>query len=120
MARDADIRSWSEHQAALLRRVTGGEALSEAPYWSNIIEEVESVSRIETRACRSHLFQALLHDLKAEGWPLSRDEPHWRAEALNQRREAREAFSPLMRQPFDIATRCAACPTRSTERPRCH
>ena len=99
---DADILSWSEHQAALLRRVADGEAVNEAPDWTNIIEEVETVGRHELRACRSHLFQALLHDVKAEAWPLSRDVSHWRGEALQQRWQARDAFSPSMRQHIDI------------------
>ena len=33
--------------------------------------------------------QALLHDLKAEAWPLSRAVPHWRAEARGHRDDAR-------------------------------
>ena len=37
----------------------------------------------------SHIVQALLHDLKAEAWPLSRDVDHWRA-------EARGCFAPSM------------------------
>jgi Domain of unknown function DUF29 len=71
--------------------------------WPNVAEEIEAVGRTERRACESHLVQALLHDLKAEAWPLARDAPHWRAEARHQRGEAREAFSPSMRQRIDIA-----------------
>jgi hypothetical protein len=32
--------------------------------------------------------------LKAEGWPLSRDAPGWRADAIDFRRQARDAFTP--------------------------
>jgi hypothetical protein len=42
--------------------------------------------------------QALLHDLKAETWPTSRDAPHWRAEARRHRDEARERYTPSMAQ----------------------
>jgi len=42
--------------------------------------------------------QALLHDLKAEAWPLSREVPHWRAEARGQRDDARAAFTRSMAQ----------------------
>jgi hypothetical protein len=42
----------------------------------NIIEEVADAGRNTGRACRSHLLQALLHDLNATAWPLSRDVPH--------------------------------------------
>jgi len=53
--------------------------------WENVAEEIVDVGRSELRAVASHLMQALLHDLKAEAWPLSRDAPHWRAEARGQR-----------------------------------
>ena len=66
---DADILSWSEHQAALLRRVAGGHIPNEAPDWTNIIEEVESVGREQLHAVRSLIVMALLHDLKAAAWP---------------------------------------------------
>lgn len=101
---DADILLWSEHQAELLRRRAAGELVNEAELdWSNIAEEIESVGRSELRAVESHLVQALLHDLKAEAWPLSRDVPHWRAEARGQRADARRAFAPSMRPKIDVA-----------------
>jgi hypothetical protein len=101
---DTDILTWSERQAELLRRRAAGELVNDAEIdWPNVAEEIEAVGRTERRACESHLVQALLHDLKAEAWPLARDAPHWRAEARHQRGEAREAFSPSMRQRIDIA-----------------
>jgi hypothetical protein len=100
---EADILAWSEHQARLLREVAAGQRPNEAPDWTNIIEEVESVGRHELREVRSLLVQALLHDLKAEAWPLSRDVPHWRAEARGFRRDAAFAFAPSMRQRIDLA-----------------
>ena len=101
---ELDILEWSERQAALLRRRAAGELVNEAELdWSNIAEEIESVGRSELHAVESHLIQALLHDLKAEAWPLSRDVPHWRAEARGHRADARRAFAPSMRQKIDIA-----------------
>jgi Domain of unknown function DUF29 len=101
---DTDILIWSERQAELLRRRAAGELVNDAEIdWPNVAEEIEAVGRTERRACESHLVQALLHDLKAEAWPLARDAPHWRAEARHQRGEAREAFSPSMRKRIDIA-----------------
>ena len=76
---DDDIVLWSERQAALLRRVAAGERVNNEVDWGNVAEEIEAVGRTERRACESHLVQALLHDLKAEAWPLSREVPHWRA-----------------------------------------
>jgi hypothetical protein len=99
---DTDILSWSERQAELLRRVAAGEPVNEAPDWPNIAEEIEDVGRSELRSCRSLLRQALRHMLKAEAWPLSRDAPIWRADAIDFRRQARDAFTPSMRQKIDV------------------
>ena len=74
---DDDILLWSERQAELLRRMAAGERVNNQVDWENVAEEIESVGRTERRACESHLVQALLHDLKAEAWPLARD-AHWR------------------------------------------
>ena len=101
---DTDILEWSEHQGALLRRLANSELVNSAELdWPNIAEEIESVGRSQLSAVRSHLVQSLAHDLKAEAWPLSRDVPHWRAEARRQRFEAAEAFAPSMRQRLDLA-----------------
>ncbi len=100
---DADILEWSEHQARLLRQHAAGEAGNEAPDWANIIEEVESVGRSQLSAVKSLLRQALLHDLKCEAWPLSREVPHWRSEARRFRADAADSFSPSMRQRIDVA-----------------
>jgi uncharacterized protein DUF29 len=100
---DTDILTWSERQTALLRRVVAGEPINEAPDWLNIIEEVADVGRNSLRACRSLLLHALLHDLKAEAWPLSRDVAHWRSEARVARINAADAYAPSMRQRIDVA-----------------
>jgi hypothetical protein len=100
---DTDIPTWSERQAALLRRVAAGERVNDQVDWENVAEEVESVGRSEVSAVESPLTMALLHDLKAEAWPLSRDVPHWRAEARLFRRQARRKFTESMRQKLDLA-----------------
>jgi hypothetical protein len=53
---DTDILEWSDHQAALLRRVAAGERVNEVD-WPNIIEEVESVGREQLHAVESLLVQ---------------------------------------------------------------
>ena len=99
-----DILLWSERQADLLRRRAAGELVNDAALdWSNIAEEIEDVGRSEFRSCRSLLRQALRHMLKAEAWPLSRDAPTWRADAVDFRRQARDAFAPSMRHKIDLA-----------------
>jgi hypothetical protein len=101
---DTDILLWSEQQADLLRRLAAGERINDSAIdWPNIAEEIEDVGRSERNSVESHLVQALLHDLKAEAWPLSRDVPHWRAEARGHRDDARRRFSPSMAQRIDVA-----------------
>ena len=101
---DADILIWSERQAELLRRRAAGELVNEAELdWSNLAEEIEDVGSNRLDAVASLLTQALRHMLKAEAWPLSRDEPIWRADAIDFRRQARRRFVPSMRQKIDLA-----------------
>ena len=101
-AYDEDVLEWSEHQARLLRQHAVGLGTNETPDWDNIIEEVESVGRGQLSAVRSLLVQALLHDLKCQAWPSSREVPHWRAEARGFRGDAAEAFTPSSRPRIDI------------------
>lgn len=101
---DADILDWSEHQATLLRRIAAGERINNQVDWENVIDEIESVGRSQLHAVRSHLVQAILHDLKALAWPNARDVEHWRSEAIRHRQDALDAFAPSMRQHIDLAT----------------
>jgi hypothetical protein len=99
---DTDILTWSERQADLLRRIARGEPPNEAPDWSNIVEEIESVGQSQIDAVMSLLFQAFVHDLKAEAWPLARDVPNWRGDARGFRAEARWKYRASMRQRIDV------------------
>ena len=99
---DTDILTWSERQTELLRRVAAGERVNDQVDWANVIEELESVGRSDLNAVSSWLIQALRHDLKAEAGPLSRDVPHWRAEARGFRALARQRFTASMRQRIDV------------------
>lgn len=102
---DNDILLWSEQQAALLRRRAAGELVNDVELdWPNIAEEIEDVGRSELHAVESLLVQALRHILKAEAWPLFRDVPSWRADAIDFRRQARRRFVPSMRQKIDVAS----------------
>jgi Domain of unknown function DUF29 len=100
---DTDILTWSERQAALLRRIGAGEKVNDQVDWENVAEEVESVGRSQLAQVKSLLIQALAHMLKAEAWPLSREVPHWRAEAVRFRIDAADVFAPSMRQRIDVA-----------------
>lgn len=100
---NTDILVWSDLQAALLRRLAAGERVNDQLDWKNLIDEVESVGREQLHAVDSLLFQALLHMLKAQGWPQSRDAENWRADARGFRSQAANRFAPSMRQRLDLA-----------------
>jgi hypothetical protein len=97
-----DILLWSEQQAALLRRLAAGERVNDQVDWENVVEEIESVGNEQLHAVQSLLRQALIHMLKAEAWPLSRDAPAWRADAINFRAQAADRFAPSMRQRISL------------------
>ncbi len=69
---ETDIPQWSERQSDLLRRHSRGARVNALIDWENVAEEIEAVGNEQLHAVRSHLVRALLHDLKAEAWPLSR------------------------------------------------
>ena len=99
---DHDILTWSERQAALLRRMAAGERVNDQVDWENVAEEIESVGRSEVKAVRSALLLALLHDLKARAWPRSAYVEHWRAEAIRFRGDAADDFIESMRAKIDV------------------
>lgn len=100
---DSDILTWSERQAALLRRVAAGERVNDQVDWENVIEEVESLGRSELHRTESLLIQALRHRLKIMAWPNSPEVPHWEEEIVTFERDARRAFQEAMREKLDIA-----------------
>jgi len=94
---DTDVLLWSERQGELLRRIARGERVNDADLdWPNIAEEVESVGREQLHAVEALLRQALVHMLKAEAWPLSRDAPNWHADAIGFRADAASRYVPSM------------------------
>jgi len=95
---EEDILLWSEQQAELLRR-RAADALD----WDNLAEEIGDVGLSQLHAVESLLVQALIHMLKAEAWPQSREVPHWSAEAIRFRGDAARRFVPSMRQRLDLA-----------------
>jgi hypothetical protein len=100
---DNDILLWSERQGALLRRIGAGEQVNDQVDWENVAEEIESVGREQLHAVESLLGQALRHMLKAEAWPLHRDAPSWRADAIDFRGQAADRFVPSMQQRINLA-----------------
>ena len=113
---DTDFLQWTERQTDLLRRRAAGELVNDAEFdWLNVAEEIEDVGRSQLRAVKSHLVQALLHDLKAEARPLSSKVPHWRAGiAMTQGRRLPRRWSRGSTWRSCIAGRCVGCPRRLT------
>src|SRR4051794_13690990 len=97
---DTDILIWSEEQAEFLRR-RAANALD----WDNLAEEIADVGLSQLHAVMSHLRLALLHDLKAEAWPLSRDAEHWRAQAGLHPHRGRGRYTPSMARRIGIEER---------------
>jgi hypothetical protein len=96
---ETDILLWSERQGDLLRRRAAGELTNDTEVdWPNIAAEIESVGREQLHAVESLLMQALIQMLKAEAWPVCRDAPTWRADAVAFRADAARRYAPSMRQ----------------------
>src|SRR3954454_19185653 len=99
---DSDVLAWSEHQAALLRRVARGERMNEVD-WDHVVEEIEDVGLSELNAVRSYLRQMLAHLIKLHGWPTVAARRHWRSELMAFQADADQRFAPSMRQRIDLA-----------------
>ena len=99
---ERDALAWAERQADLLRQLAEGERVNDAVDWANVIEEVADVGLSELRACRSLLRQAMVHLLKLHAAPDSDVAVHWRGEMAGFLTEARDVFSPSMRQRIDL------------------
>ena len=98
---DEDVLLWSSEQADLLRRLSDGEQVNGVD-WAHVIEEIEDVGRSELHAVSSLLRQAIVHLLKAQAWPESLARGHWQAEAIGFLADARDRFTPSMRQGIDL------------------
>jgi hypothetical protein len=98
---DRDIVSWSEQQAAILRRLAADRP-NVAADWGNLIEELLAIGRSEQRAVESLLYRLLEHMLKMTGWPEDDAQEHWRNEAITFLAQARRAYQPSMRQRIDL------------------
>ena len=77
---ERDFLTWTEWQAALLRRLAAGERVNETVDWLNLIEGVEDLGRSEVNSVSSLLSRALEHLLTLHGWPGSGSAEHWRRE----------------------------------------
>jgi hypothetical protein len=86
---DTDILTWSERQAALLRRVAAGERINDQVDWENVIEEIESVGNEQRFAVESLLTNMMRHLLQIAAWPEATAVAHWRQETAGWRVQVR-------------------------------
>ncbi|WP_170985020.1 DUF29 domain-containing protein [Roseomonas sp. AR75] len=98
---DRDILAWSQAQAERLRRLAAGERVNDLD-WTNVIEEIEEVGRSQLLAVESLLLQALVHAMKAAGWPDQQAVRHWTGEIVAFLVQARRRYAPSMAQALDL------------------
>ncbi|HEX3992622.1 MAG TPA: DUF29 domain-containing protein [Acetobacteraceae bacterium] len=98
---DRDVVAWSEHQAALLRRLARGERVNDID-WDHVVEEIEDVGNSQLNAVHCYLRQMLAQLLKLSGWPGSDACHHWRNEVATFQVDAIARFVPSMRQRIDL------------------
>lgn len=96
----SDVVLWSERQAEALRRLRAGERVNDLD-WDNVIEEVVSLGRSETKGVRTLLVRAVERLLKAAAWPGAGDAPAWLHEAGVFLRDARADWTPSMDRHLD-------------------
>ena len=95
---DADIVSWSEQQAALLRQRAGNEL-----DWDALAIEIEEVGMGALQQVEGLLYQAIAHWLKAYCWPEARDVERWRHDYLNFLGQAETHCKAAWRVRIDLA-----------------
>jgi len=95
---DTDFFTWTQEQAAALRRPSP-HADSAGLDLANLIEEVETLGRSEVAKVRSALFRLMEHAaLVALADTDHRDAAHRRGETVAFRADAEEDYRPSMRQ----------------------
>lgn len=102
-AYDDDIYTWSQEQAAVLRRLA--ETRRDLPNeldLGNIAEEIEDLGKSEIRTVESFAELLLQHLLKLASVPDARPAKHWRNEIDVQRRKLRKDLRRSMYQIIDL------------------
>jgi hypothetical protein len=99
---DADIVTWADTQAELLRALSQRPDLSNAVDWENVIEEIETVGRTETRVITSAIRQIFIHLIKCWAEPDSPASRHWRAELVMFHATILADYTASMAQKIDL------------------
>jgi hypothetical protein len=105
----ADFVHWLEYQAALLRRVSRGEAVSEPVDWINIIEELKSLARRDRQELRNCIVTILDHLMRLQAAPANHISRGWRTTIVRARDELEALLrdSPSLRLMVPLAITAA-------------
>ena len=97
-AYDEDFFSWTQDQAAALRRAGEHGDLD----IEHLAEEIEDLGKRDLREVTSFVRLVFLHLMKIAANPEAQSVPHWRSETRAFARSAADAFSPGMRRLIDV------------------
>ena len=98
-AYDEDFFSWTQDQAAALRRAGAHGDIDV----DHLAEEIEDLGKRDLREVTSLLRLLFLHLMKIETSPQAPSVPHWRSEAREFRLSAVRTFTPGMAQLIDVS-----------------
>jgi hypothetical protein len=92
---DEDFYAWTQQQAQALRAHFKGDNRLDVEH---LAEEVEDLGKSELQAVESFVEQIIAHLLKLDYSAQAAPRPHWRAEVLNFRQNARRKITPSIRR----------------------
>jgi len=97
-----DIYAWSQHQAAVLRRMAENRAtLPNDLDLEHVAEEIEEVGNEQRYAVESNLIQAFIHLIKLVALPEDQAVRHWTKEANAFLATTARRWRPSMRRAVD-------------------
>ena len=99
---DEDIYAWSQHQAALLRRLAADRAtLPDDLDLEHVAEEIEAVGEEQRFGVESNLVQAMIHLVKLVALREDQAARHWVKETRALLATAARRWRPSMRHAID-------------------
>jgi hypothetical protein len=97
---DDDFFAWTQHQAAVLRKMPVADNRFDR---ENVAEEIESLGRSERDTVRSHVRRIIEHFLKLSYSPAQDPRFDWMASIVDARALLSDKISPSLRR--DVRTR---------------
>jgi hypothetical protein len=98
---DTDILTWSERQAALLRRRAAGELINDVDLdWPNIAEEIEGLNANLESSLESRIGTIVEHLMRLQAPPATDPRRGWKETIIRSRRDIRRLLkrSPSLRR----------------------